>query len=131
MYLSEMIMERPDAISKCMKLGNEFIEHFSNIAEDGPYSKNFTYHYKELVLLWNSVKSIRLKDSGKIISNFQLMDWFFSMGTSIELIISSKYKNVYEEFCIKLLNNKDKTIMNVLYELEIECKEKYKNKWLQ
>lgn len=131
MYLSEMIIERPNAISKCMKLGNEFIEHFSNIAEEGPYSKNFAYHYKELVLLWNSVKSIRLKDSGKIISNFQLIDWFFSMGTSIELIISSKYQNVYEEFCIKLLNNKDKTIMNVLYELEIECKEKYKNKWLQ
>ena len=128
MHISEMIMERPDAISKCMKLGNEFIRHFCKIAKEGPYSKNFAYHYKELVLLWNSVKSIRLKDSGKIISNFQLMDWFFSTGTSID---SPKYQNVYEEFCIKLLNNKDKTIMNVLHELEIECKEKYKNKWLQ
>lgn len=48
MHLSEMAMERSDAIGKCMELGNEFIEHFIKVADGGPYGRDFEHHCKEM-----------------------------------------------------------------------------------
>jgi len=56
------------------------------------------------------------------------MDWFFSKGSSIEYVIPVEYQDAYEEFCINLLKDKNKSIVDAIKELEIECKEKYKNK---
>lgn len=129
MYLSEMAMERSDAIGKCVELGNEFIEHFIKVADEGPYNRDFEYHCKEMQTWWNLVTDIQLKYNKKLISNSQLMDWFFSRGSSIEYIIPTKYQDAYEEFCINLLKNKNKSIIDAIKELEIEYKEIYQNKW--
>lgn len=129
MYLSEMAMERSDAISKCMELGNKFIEHFIKVAEEGRYGQDFEHHCKEMQTWWNFAKSIQLKYNKKLISNSQLMDWFFSRGSSIEYIIPAKYQDAYEEFCINLLKDKNKSIIDAIKELEVEYKEMYKNKW--
>lgn len=120
-------MERSDAIGKCMELGSEFIEHFIKVADEGPYNRDFEHHCKEMQTWWNLVKSIQLRYNKKLISNSQLMDWFFSRGSSIEYVIPIKFQDAYEEFCIKLLNDKNKSITDAIKELEY--KERYNYKW--
>lgn len=127
MHLSEVAMERSDAIGKCMELGSEFIEHFIKVADEGPYNRDFEHHCKEMQTWWNLVKSIQLRYNKKLISNSQLMDWFFSRGSSIEYVIPIKFQDAYEEFCIKLLNDKNKSITDAIKELEY--KERYNYKW--
>ena len=106
-YLLEMAYERPDAIDHCASIGKLFIEHFHKLMNEPVNSDDFDHHCNEMQSWFNDVKKIVLKYNKKLISNTQLIDWFFTIGSSIEYIIDEPYQDIYEKFIIKLLQDRE------------------------
>lgn len=105
--LHEMAYERRDAINRCADLGKPFIEHFKKIIDTGIQDKDFNHHCHEMQTWFNDVKNITLKYNNKHLSNSQLMDWFFTIGSDTETLLEDSYRELYEDFIISLLVNKD------------------------
>lgn len=104
-FLIEMAYERNDAIERCANLGKQFIEHFKKVVDGGVNDDDFGHHCNEMQVWYNDVKNIVLKYNKKKITNSQLIDWFFTIGSSVEYILDDKYVDFYEDFIIILLNN--------------------------
>lgn len=41
------------------------------------------------------------------------MDWFFTMGSDVETILTDSVVNLYEEFMIKVLSDRDRKLIAV------------------
>lgn len=117
MKLNEMTLERNDAIIKCGSLGRQFIEHFHKIVKSGKSAQDFNHHCSEMQNWWDDVRVIVLKCNKKTISMTQLLDWFLTAGSSVEIIIEEPYQDIYEKFCISLIANPDKKIKDNLSNL--------------
>ena len=105
--LCEMSYYRSDAIDKCASLGERFIEHFNKIMNTGGLNDpNFVHHCSEMSSWFNVVNHITLKPKNKLINSEYLMDWFFTIGSSIDIIISDEFEMVYSDFVSKLLANR-------------------------
>lgn len=117
--LHEMAYERSDAIDRCASLGKEFVEHFHKIYQSGIKDKDFNHHCQEMQSWYESVSKIVLKSNKKLISNNQLIDWFFTVGSSVEYLFHDEGEiDLYNKFMIILLaQGESKKIVEILQEL--------------
>lgn len=105
MTIYEMAYTRTDAIDRCANLGYRFIEHFHKVYLN-PDSESINHWASEMQSWFDNVLKIRLKHNNKKISPSLLIDWFFTVGSSVEdLFPIEKEADMYELFIIKLLNN--------------------------
>lgn len=106
MKINEMAFHRSEAIDRCCTLGKKFTKHFEKIYMNRD-SESFNHWASEMQAWFNEVHDIVLKHSNKRISTTQLMDWFFTRGSTTELIFHANYDIIdkYEIFITKLLNN--------------------------
>ena len=99
-------MKKSDAIDRCTSLGEKFLEHFH---------KCYNSDDEELIGHWlgemngwlKSVKKIILKESNKPIYLVDLLDWFFTCGSSPEVIIPDMSENeqfAYDNFAVDVAN---------------------------
>ena len=114
--LNEMAMAQSDAIEICMSLGKKFIEHYAKVREDQKSGSddNLRHHIVEMQTWWDKVRKIYLKKNNKIITHINLSDWFFSVGSSIEEFLPNEYCEGYNDLMIKMLNDRDKRIAEIL-----------------
>lgn len=117
--VDEMAYERSDAIDRCASLGKRFIEHFIKAYLEGNSSDDFKHHCQEMQSWFDEVSSIVLKSNKKVISNNQLIDWFFTRGSSVDLLFDDEDMiDIYNEFMIELLSSKrTKRVVDILEEL--------------
>lgn len=109
----DMAYERRDAINHCADVGKQFIDHFKKILQDP--SKEAIHHHAEEMQGWlEDVSQIVLKHNKKQISNEQLIDWFFTKGSSVEILFSNdkKGKELYNNFIKEII--KDYNVVNTL-----------------
>ena len=106
-----------DAINRCASLGAQFIDHFNNIMDaDGKNDPDFNHHTKEMNNWFNDVQNIRLKPKSLKLNTEQLIDWFFTAGSSIDVLVKEEYQEIYSDFIAKLLTNKNKYVSDILIE---------------
>lgn len=116
--MDEMALERSKAIDVCISRGNQFIKHFHKLYAGGIDDRDFNHHCHEMQVWYDDVKDIIMKPKNKQISRTQLIDWFFTAGSTIEV----KFRNnedegdMYEELVLKLLSSTD-TIKTIMTEL--------------
>lgn len=119
--IKEMSYNRSDAIDRCANLGKQFINHFIKVMNAGGIKDpDFIHHCDTEMAAWfNDVKEITLKPKSKLLSSDQLMDWFFTKGSSIDILLkddNEKYQDIYSSFIAKLLADKNKKISIALIE---------------
>lgn len=115
--MNEMAMMRVDAIELCMSLGKKFTDHFKEIYIKGKDDIDFKHHCQELQSWYDKINDIVLKQNNKKISKIQKIDWFFTMGSSLEDIFNNEQiENKYEEFILQLMSSNN-LIVDILYEL--------------
>ena len=104
--VEDMAYERQDAINRCASLGEKFIEHFKKIYNE-PNIQAVNHWCNEMQGWLNTVREIVLKQSKKVLSYSQLVDWFFTKGSSIEILFSenSDLEDKYNEFIWKIIKN--------------------------
>ena len=108
--LTDMAYERADAISECSSLGELFIKHFEKIYKE-PKSQAVNHWCEEMQGWLDKVRKIVLKYNKKLLSFTQLVDWFFTVGSSPEYLFKDdNMVDKYEEF----LQNISKFNFNVL-----------------
>lgn len=115
--LDEMALDRDKLIDRCMSLGRKFIDHYHEIYRLGAEDRDYDHHCGELQGWYASVKDLVFKHNHKKISKTQLIDWFFTRGSSIEeLFPEDREAEIYEEFILKILST-DESISEILSEL--------------
>ena len=111
--LKEMAIERADAIEICLSLGKQFIEHFHKLFTEGKSAPNFNHHCTEMQAWYDKCRVLTLKNTKRIISSSNLIDWFFEAGGSIDEnngFASYEESDAYEELMLALLANKDSKV---------------------
>ena len=116
--LSEMSMDRSDAIDKCLSLGEKFTEHFNEIMKEGQDSPDFKHHCHEMQVWFDTVKKITLKPKGKCLTIEYWIDWFFTAGQTVEKLIDSEYEDEYEILIRSLIVDKDRKIEEIIRSLK-------------
>lgn len=76
-------------------------------------SDTLNHHIQEMQSFWDKVKILKFKNTNKLISNSNLMDWFFTMGSDVETILPDSMVDLYEEFMIKVLSDRDRKLIAV------------------
>lgn len=115
--IAEMAYHRSDAIDRCANLGKQFVEHFIKIMDAGGIiDPDFKHHCSEMTIWLDFVRKITLKPSNKLLNTEYLMDWFFTIGSSIDIIVPEKYESIYSIFVAKLLADKDKKVSDAFAE---------------
>lgn len=102
------------AIDRCASLGRQFIDHFHKVVKSGKDDKDFKHHCQEMQFWWEDVRDIVLKHNKKRISRVDLVDWFFTKGSSIEIQIKEPYQELYEELCVSLISDYNNTVEEIL-----------------
>lgn len=117
--LNEMAYDRSYVIDKCYSLGTQFIEHFKKTYKLGINDKDFKHHCQEMQTWYDTIKNIVLKYNNKKISNDQLVNWFFTAGSSVEVLFGNdEAGDIYDELIAELISNKrNNKVVNVLSEL--------------
>lgn len=101
--VDEMALKRADAIELCMSLGSKFIEHFHKIYVGGLQDIDFNHHCHEMQAWYDKASSIVIKATKKSISNSELNDWFFTVGSSVDSLLNDSDEiDKYEIFMKKL-----------------------------
>ena len=111
MQIIEMALNKLDAMDRCISLGEKFTEHFNKLFTDKEYEKN--HHLAEMQAWWDKVRKIKLSYNKKLISNRQLIDWFFTAGQDYSDLISTKHIIKYKELISLLLNDRNATIKEI------------------
>lgn len=110
---------RVDAITHCLTLSRKFVEcfrqaylNFSNFIE---FRRNCT----EMQNLYREVERIKYKENGRGISKVNLVDWFFTGGSTPEYFLKSDREvDIYNDLIFSLLANRETgKIENILYKL--------------
>lgn len=107
--IDDMAIQRRDAIDRCISLGEKFIEHFHKIYKN-PNDINVNHWMGEMQGWLDTVKRIRLKESKDFILDGDLYDWFYTAGSSPDVIVPEMYYDelkIYDKFAMKCLNNND------------------------
>ncbi len=87
--LFEMVFSKTDAMDRCISLGKKFIEHFDKLYKD-PKNISANHWMGEMQGWFDTIKKIVLKHSNKQLSNTQLVDWFFTAGSTFEVMLEIK-----------------------------------------
>ena len=119
MFLSEMSSYRVDAMEQCMNLSKRFIEHFIKAYNEGVTSTTFHHHCSEMQAWWDTVKSITLTPKNKLISKTDLMDWFFTGGSTPDRFLNDDTMiDVYNDLIFAILDNRETaSIEEILYNI--------------
>lgn len=117
MVIKETAYTQSKAIDRCASLGRQFIDHFHKVVEEGDQSPDFKHHCQEMQTWWEDVRDIVLKHNKKRISKVDLIDWFFTKGSSIEIQIKESYQELYEELCVSLISDYSSTVEEILSRL--------------
>lgn len=117
MRLNEMSFEKNQAIDTSVELGEQFAKHFVKIMEEGFKNPNFKHHCHEMQVWFDKVKKITIKPKTKHLTIEQWIDWFFTAGQSIELLIPESYQDEYEILIKELIIDKDKKIIDIISSL--------------
>lgn len=117
--INEMAYDRSYIIDKCYSLGIQFIKHFKKVYSLGINDKDFKHHCQEMQTWYDIVKNMVLKSNNKRINNEQLVDWFFTAGSSIEVLFGNdEAGDIYSELIAELISNKrNNKVVDVLSEL--------------
>lgn len=109
MILNEMAIDRGDAVTVCVKLSREFINHFNKAFREGIESPSFSHHCDEMQAWWDKVNGFVLKQNKKKVASSDLVDWFFLGGSDTDKIFKGDEDriDVYNEFMIKILGDRD------------------------
>lgn len=104
--ISDMALNRADAIDRCISLGKKFIEHFDKIYKDP--DNNAVAHWKSEMRTWlGDVKAIKLKSNHEPLLNSQIHDWFLTAGAEAKDFMknpSAKEITAYDDFAFKVLS---------------------------
>lgn len=104
--ISDMALNRADAIDRCISLGKKFIEHFDKIYKDP--DNNAVAHWKSEMRTWlGDVKAIKLKSNHEPLLNSQIHDWFLTAGAEAKDFMknpSAKEIAAYDDFAFKVLS---------------------------
>ena len=111
MQIIEMALNKLDAMDRCISLGEKFAEHFNKLFTDKEYEQN--HHLSEMQAQWDKVRKIKLSYNKKLISNRQLIDWFFTASQDYSDLISDKYITNYKKFISLLLIDRNITIKDI------------------
>lgn len=115
--LHEMAYERSKAIDRCASLGNQFIKHFIKVYAGGINDRDFEHHCHEMQTWYDEVRDIVLKPKSKQISRTQLIDWFFTAGSTIEVKFKEdEVGDMYEELVLRLVSSRD-SVSDIMLEL--------------
>lgn len=115
--LREMALSRGDAISRCISLGKQFIEHYHKVYMRGPQDEDFLHHCHEMQNWYESARSIRLSQNKKLISSNNLRDWFFEVGAIPEDFISDPDEvDSYKRFVDRLLKDEEKKVVDTIFQ---------------
>ena len=119
MILREMSTSRADAIETCMDLSKKFTEHFNKAYSEGITSTSFHHHCSEMQAWWNKANAIKFKHNNKKLSNVNLIDWFFTGGSTPEDFLSDDTEiDVYNELIVEILSNRETAnIEELLYNI--------------
>lgn len=104
--LREMAMERHDVIDRCISLGKRFVEHFKEIYSE-PSSQVVSHWCDEMNAWYHDVSNLVLKPKSKQITIDQLVDWFFTTGSSLEILFTDSTESDYYNELIKDLLKTD------------------------
>lgn len=117
--INEMAYDRSYVIDTCYSLGMQFIKHFEKVYSLGINDKDFKHHCQEMQTWYDTVKNMVLKSNNKRIDNDQLVNWFFTAGSSIEVLFGNdEAGNIYDELIAELISNKrNNKVVDVLSEL--------------
>lgn len=117
--IDEMAYERADAIDKCDRLGKQFIDHFHKVYAGGVSDNDFQHHCQEMQAWYDDVKDIILRYNKKRLSNDQLVNWFFTKGSSVEVLFKDDSEgDTYDELMIELLSYKrSKKVVDIMRDL--------------
>ena len=85
MKTKDMLFTRQEIIDECLKLGERFIEHFQKIIKE-PEAQSVNHWINEMQSWLNSVKKLTFKPNSKLISYDQLYSWFFTAGSSVDIL---------------------------------------------
>lgn len=116
MKLQEMAYNRSDAIEKCYTYGKPFIEYFHTCMRDLVDNNKELYHLhaSKMQTCWDAVKDIKLTSNNKKLLCDQLINWFFTVGSSVEDVIDADYQEIYERFYMELLKDRYAKIVVIL-----------------
>lgn len=116
--INEQALSRSDVIDKCLDYGKVFVEHFIKVILDFENnSDTLNHHIQEMQSFWDKVKILKFKNTNKLISNSNLMDWFFTVGSDVETILPDSMVDLYEEFMIKVLSDRDRKLIEIFHEM--------------
>ena len=108
MRITEMATTRSDAIETCINLSKKFVEHFKKGYAEGVTSPTFHHHCSEMQAWWEDAEKIILKTNNKKVSKTNLMDWFFTMGSTPEEFLDDETMiDVYNDFIIEVLDKRE------------------------
>ena len=119
MLLNEMATTRSDAIETCISLSKKFIEHYKKAYSEGATSPTFHHHCSEMQAWWNTVNEIKFKHNNKKLSNVNLIDWFFTGGSTPEDFLNDDTEiDIYNDLIVDILSNRETAnIEKLLYNI--------------
>ena len=100
-----MAYGRREAVNRCGDLGRQFVSHFIKTMKS-PHSSDFHHHCLEMQTWWNDVSELVLKSTKKKLTKTQLIDWFFTKGSLVEIIIPEEFQNQYKTLIKDLLSGR-------------------------
>ena len=113
MRLDEMSFEKNQAVDIAVELGEQFAKHFVKVMKEG-YSPDFKHHCHQMQVWFDKVKNITIKPKTKHLTIEQWIDWFFTAGQSIELLIPESYQDEYEILIKELIIDKDRKVIDII-----------------
>ena len=114
--LTEMAKSRAEVMDTCEECGEEFIEHFIKVFDEGIDSKDFKHHCGEMYSWFLKANKLKFKHNNKLISNEKLIDYFFTLGSDYDTIFNEMYYNrpqyikYYIELQDKLLETRNRRV---------------------
>lgn len=106
MSIKDMAYDRRGAINRCGDLGRQFINHFKKILND-PNQESIINHADEMQTWLDDVTQIVLKYNKRKLTTDQIIDWFFTKGSTVEVLFENDEngKDLYNRFLKSIVNN--------------------------
>ncbi len=106
--INDLAYDKQTIVNRCGDLGYKFVEHFDKIYNNSS-DEALDHWIGELKGWFNQVSKLKFKYNKKLISDEQLIDWFFTYGSDFDMFFGNNIKEQkdYENFCYDLLKTKD------------------------
>ena len=116
--LNELAYSRADALERCYDLGQKFIEHFKETFAKGLADVDFQHHCQEMQAWYDSVAFIVLKNTKKLITTENLVDWFFTRGSLPKYLFdTSEEASAYKKLIKKLTDNRKIKVIDAMKDI--------------